>query len=161
MRETVVQIKVHLRDYADAAACAVIDRNDRLDSVLEVLPRPDDSGIDRARGFSTGAAVKRSFERHFHERNHAIERGVQMQILHLRLEIRNAVLKRESPLQNIRVPFHLQLPRPGHVIEWNAACARAGWNGDTGQTREGQRFQVAHRLRQIAKAFAEKNPRRP
>ena len=57
MRETVVQIKVHLRDYADAAACAVIDRNDRLDSVLEVLPRPDDSGIDRARGLDRKSVV--------------------------------------------------------------------------------------------------------
>src|SRR5436305_12639129 len=56
-RENVVEIEVQLRHRADAGAARAVDRDDRLERDLEVVPDPDHPRIDRAGGADSGVEV--------------------------------------------------------------------------------------------------------
>src|SRR5205823_9726817 len=79
----------------------------------------------------------------------------------LRLQIDHAVLERKTQLQHVRMSFDLNLVFAGPVIDREAARARACGDRDAELPCEGERLQETQLSRQIAKAFAEKNPRRP
>src|SRR5579863_10055533 len=50
LREHVVEIEMELAEHADTAAARAVDRNDRLDTDLEIASDPDNARIDRAGG---------------------------------------------------------------------------------------------------------------
>src|SRR5437588_3195052 len=48
--KNVVDVEVQLRDEADAVTALPVHRKNRLGGELNMLPRPDEARIDRARG---------------------------------------------------------------------------------------------------------------
>src|SRR3954452_5499255 len=63
MRENVVDVEVQLRDKADAVAAALVHRKNRLGGELDMLPGPDEAGIDRpGRAAAAGPGRRREGE---------------------------------------------------------------------------------------------------
>src|SRR5262250_761403 len=100
----VVEIEVELRDPAHAPAAAIVDRDLGLERELRVTARPDEPWIDRARR-AAGAAIQARRKRDLHDRDHAVEGLLEAHVLHERLQIDEAVLEREAPLQEVGMPL--------------------------------------------------------
>src|SRR5690349_91147 len=133
----------------------------RLIYFLRRAAGPDYAGIYGAGGLSLRAAIQRTFERKLHQRNHPIKWRMQMQVLHLRLEVDQAVLQCEPPLQHVGMALNVDRTCAGQLVYRDSACAGAGGNCDAHQPCESDRLQEAQLSRQIAEAFAEENPGRP
>src|SRR5207248_8497086 len=80
-RKQIVEKEMHLRDPTCAVAAAAVDGDDRLHSELHVLPRPDDSRIDRP-GRSARAAIERGRHRELDDGNHPVEGLTNTDVLH-------------------------------------------------------------------------------
>src|SRR5215470_17168683 len=100
----VVEVEVKLRDPAYAPAAAIVDRDLGLERELRVTTRPDEPRIDGARR-AAGAAIQPRRKRNLHDRDQAVERLLEAHVLHERLQIDEAVLEREAPLQEVGMPL--------------------------------------------------------
>src|SRR5208282_783088 len=79
-------------------------RNDRLGADLEVLPRPDEPWLYRpSRRNPGGNTVDRGRKGDFNERNHVVERWRDANVLHMMLQVFEAVFKGEAIIEIIRI----------------------------------------------------------
>ena len=83
MGKEIVHEEVQLRDHADVVSGALVDRNNSLNSNLEVFTRPDDARVYRASRLSLFSAVQRSFQCKLHQRDQPIKWRAQSDVLHL------------------------------------------------------------------------------
>ena len=117
MREEIVKIEIELGNHADVIAGAFFNRNNRIYAKLEMLPGPKDPGIDRPGRLSTLSPVQRSFESELDQWNQAIEGRVPVHVLHLRLEVLDAVFQRKTPFQDVRIPLDVDFRYAGHFAD--------------------------------------------
>src|SRR5262249_21667879 len=110
-----------------------------LGADLEIRPGPDHSGLYRAGRHAALAAIERRGQRELDERDQPVERRRPAEVFNLALQIRDAVLNRETVKETVRVrrPVGLRL---GRKIE--AEIAGQGEGAHPGQ-----------RVGQVAKAF--------
>ena len=99
----VIEIEVKLHDHTNLAARPGINGNDRFRPDLTVFARPNDAGIDRPSHLSTFAAIHRILEGEFDERDELIEGLSEPDILHVGLQIGEAVLDGEPPVERGRM----------------------------------------------------------
>ena len=97
-----------LRDPADMAAASAVHRNDGFCGQLHVTTRPGQARVDRSRRPVT-AAVERRRERELDDGDQLIERPAPTDALHVRVQVRNAVLDRKTPLQRVRMTFDVDV----------------------------------------------------
>src|SRR5262249_5259493 len=145
---------VKLRDPAHAAAAAAVDRNLSLDRELEIPARPDDSRVDRSRG-AARAAIEPGRQGDLDHRDHAVERLAQPHVFHERLQVDEAVLEREAPLEEVRMLIDAPL---AVLVDARAAGARRDADSELAGDREWP--QELRIFRQVAEALAEENRRR-
>src|SRR5215472_17996216 len=91
IRENVVEIKVQLDHAAEPVTARRIDRDDRLGADLVVLPRPDHPRLDRADRLAAPTAIERGRKRRLDQRDHPVERGAEADVLHILLQVGEAV----------------------------------------------------------------------
>ena len=88
-----------------------IDGDLGLDTKLDVLAGPDDSGIDVSRGLSATAPVQAGFEGKLEDQDGLIQRRRQPHIFDCGLEVLKAVLEGTPPLKNVRIALLLPVDR--------------------------------------------------
>src|ERR1700761_5108998 len=98
----IIEKDLQLYHRADFAPSLAVDRNDRLDANLKIFRFIKDTGVDGASGLAA-AAVLRRVKRKFDDRNHTFKRRWQPDVLHLCLQIRQAILESKAPFQTIGV----------------------------------------------------------
>src|SRR5580658_2411331 len=108
-REEVVEIEVELHEAADAVAAQAVDGHDHLGAELVILARPDEAGLHGPRGVAALAAVERRGEREFHQRNKMIEGRADADVLHMVLEVFEAVFDGEAVVEIVRVGIAVAL----------------------------------------------------
>ena len=74
-----------------------VDRDLCRDPELDPLPDPDEPGVHRARRSPVAAAVQAGLHRRLDDENHAVQRPGQSQVLHVGLEVKQAVLDCDGP----------------------------------------------------------------
>src|SRR5208282_2043454 len=92
-----------VKNEADVGAAAAVDWNDRFDSQFEIGRFPKNAGVDRAGGEACHAAVFVGRQVEFDEGYHVLEGRREADVLHLLLEVRQAVFDRESPLKLVGI----------------------------------------------------------
>src|SRR5215470_3825084 len=132
---------MQLGNHSDVIARAFVDRDNRLCSELKVLTRPKHARIDRPGRLSTCVTVQGCFESELDQWNQAIEGRVPVHVLHLRLEVRDAVFERKTPFDYIRMPLDLDFSCPGDFVDRHASRACACRNRDTSLSSQGERLQ--------------------
>src|SRR5436190_9385815 len=140
---------MQLHDRADVISGAFVDRDNRLCTNLKIFSGPDDAWIDCASRSTARTPVQRSFQCELHERNQPIDRFWQMQILHLRRQINQAVLQRKTPFQYVGMSLYLNLASAGLVIDCDTARAHTCWNLHTCYARESEWLEEPQGVRQI------------
>src|SRR5438105_2007054 len=153
-RKEIVEKKVQLRDPSDAAARSAVHRNDSFRRNLNITAGPDEARVDRARR-PVRTAVERRRKREFDNGNEAIERLAPSGALHVRVQIRNAVLDREAPLQHVRMTLDVDV---AFIVDRRGAGAR--WNGDAELSGDREGTQIFHLVPEVAATLAEKEQRR-
>ena len=146
LAEDTVEIEAHKSANADVLAGAFIDGDDGLDSDLDPVPNPHSSEVRGARRPAALTAVQAGVEVQFGQRHHTVERSRQIQILHVRLQIREAVRDDGAPRETVRVaPLADVGAGPG-----------AGASGDVGAEAPGedQRSECREGVRNIPEPLA-------
>ena len=103
---------MHLPDDTDVLARLTVHGDLQLESELEVAAEPDDPRIDRARRLSGLQALCGRLHRELHDGDHAVEGGRQPDVSHVGLQVLQAVLDREAPVEDLRVQLLLDLDVP-------------------------------------------------
>src|SRR5262249_19285923 len=102
------------------------------------------------------STVKRPFERELYQWNEPVDRDARSQVFNLRLQVNKAVFKCEAPFQHIWMTLDLCLAPARCLIPRYAPSAGARRNRDANDPGKSKRSQKRKLVRQIAKAFAEK-----
>src|SRR5437762_12685449 len=103
-RKEIVKKEMELCDKTDVTSASAVHWNDGFRCDLQVTSGPYDARIDGARR-SMLTTVERRRERKFDDRNQLVERLAPAGAQHVRVQVRNAVLDRETPLQRMRMAF--------------------------------------------------------
>src|SRR5437762_9013988 len=126
MRKQIVEIEMHLANYAHRFPSSLIDWYDRFHPELYVLARPDHAGINRASGLTAPSAIQRRVKGKLYKRDEPVERSAQSNILYLFLQIDERVFQREAISQHVWM-----------ALNFHVAGSRAGarWDGNADHTR--------------------------
>src|SRR5271166_2277368 len=141
VREQIVEVDMELDDAAVTVPGKARRRQDRLSTDLEILPGPDDPGLDRAVRLTGRYPIDRTREGDLHQGDQSVERRAKPDVLHATLQIRQAVLEREAVIEVGRVR--------------NACALGLGRKVETEIAGDRKRTQVRERPRQVAQSFAE------
>ena len=93
-----------------------VNWDDSLHAQLDARPRPDDTDVSAASGPSGGAAIDGCLEVELRKGNHAVQRRRKPEVSDVGLEIQQAVLNDDTPVEKIRMAHDRDLvptERPG------------------------------------------------
>src|SRR6185295_10935491 len=153
LRKEVVEEEMQLGQPSHTVSAGIVDGDNRLERQLGGLTRPNDPGVDGA-GRAARPAIEGCRHRELDDRDHAIERRGQAGVLDERLQVRKAVLNRESPLQRVRMSLDVDV---AFVADRRGAASRRySYAHESG---DGEWTQELHVRRQVAESLSEEQRR--
>src|SRR5579875_671823 len=127
VRREVIEVKIEAEHHADRVAGALVHRHQQFDAPLEVMAQPDHPGRDVAGGLAMATAIEAGLHWQFDDRDHVVEGRLDACVLHEVLQIRDAVLQRQAPVQHawfVVCVGQIQRNRTGERERPQPACIR-------------------------------------
>src|ERR1700722_14818562 len=100
--QQVVDKDLNLNDDANIWAGGSIDRDHRLSTDLAIARFPEKTGVDRASGLAS-ATIQRTIHGEFNQWNDVSKWAQPLNLLHMLLQVGQAIFQRQSPAQGIRI----------------------------------------------------------